>query len=125
MQKPQRPYKSFKDFVRRRFWCKPERWIVANPDKYPCLECFGRGCVYDENDPPCPIEGNKLRRMLTCPACQGTGCGTQKEARQAYRAAIQEWKERAAHYDRLAQARQAALQKLTPEEIEAIQELGV
>lgn len=52
---------------------------------WPCMLCDGRGKVYDPNDPPCPIEGNKMRSRIPCTKCNGTGKGTKKEWAESFR----------------------------------------
>jgi hypothetical protein len=40
---------------------------------WPCHNCNGRGSYFDPDDPPCPIEGNKCRRIIKCFSCKTTG----------------------------------------------------
>lgn len=51
----------------------------------PCPCCRGRGWLYDPNDPPCPIEGNKMRDRIKCQKCVGNGRGEfDSEWKKAY-----------------------------------------
>lgn len=116
-----RPYKSLAEF------CEKQGCLGRKLDhgEYPCLTCRGRRWVYDPNDPPCPIEGNKMRNTLKCDACAGTGRSTRKACAAAYQKVIDEWKKEVTEYDRLEALRKSAIEKLTADEIHAIQELGL
>ena len=74
-----RPRRSYKNFG---LFCLAHGSSFGNP--YPCLACRGQGTVYDPEDPPCPVEGNKYRRTIRCAACGGRGKGTKEACRQAY-----------------------------------------
>jgi len=123
--KPKRPYANLSAFRRLHFFWKRDQWLTENADKWPCLVCFARGWNYDPATPSCPIEGNKMRDTLRCTVCGGTGCGPRKAVAEAYQAAIARWRQEAHAYDALVQIRKEALRKLTQEEINALQELGV
>jgi hypothetical protein len=116
--KPTRPYKNLADFVAKHGCGQPR-------GKYPCLACRGRGTIYDPEDPPCPIEGNRYRREILCTACGSSGQGTREACRQAYKAAIERFHAEAHEYKALVQKRKEALAGLTQEEIQALRELGV
>ena len=116
--KPKRPYKHLADFVQKHGCGQP-------PGKYPCLACRGRGTVYDPEDPPCPVEGNRGRRTVACTACGGSGEGTREACRQACRKTVEAYRQEKAEYDRLVCLRHEAIQRLTKDEIAALRELGV
>ena len=80
--KPARPYNNLADFVEKNSWFRTDKYTAR---KWPCLECRGRGWVYDPEDPPCPVEGNRDRRTLKCITCGGTGEGTKAACIKAYR----------------------------------------
>lgn len=50
-----------------------------NPNFFPCANCKGAKIIYDPQDPPDNIEGNKGRRKIHCPKCQGSGQTTKRE----------------------------------------------
>jgi DnaJ-class molecular chaperone len=114
---PRRPYKNFGLF------CLFHGSDGGRP--YPCLACRGQGWVYDPKDPPCPVEGYRHVRQLTCEACQGTGQGTRKACLEAYRKVVQAYEAEKEEYDRLVRLRSQALERLEGEEIEALRELGI
>lgn len=115
-----RPRRSYKNFG---LFCLAHGSDVGN--RYPCLACRGQGTIYDPNDPPCPVEGNKYRRTIRCTACGGSGKGTKAACRQAYQETLEAYRTERREYDRLARLRRAAIQKLTNDEIRALHELGV
>lgn len=115
--RPRRPYKNFGHF------CLAHGSSFGNP--YPCLACRGQGTIYDPNDPPCPIEGNKYRRTIRCAACGGSGKGTKEACRKAYQAAIYKYPQEKADYEGLSRLKRQALQRLTKDEIKALKELGL
>lgn len=63
-----------------------------------CRACKGCGTVWDPNDPPCPIEGNKMRGRIKCPECGGTGEGSREEYREALKMRREEYKTRLEGY---------------------------
>lgn len=108
--KLKRSYKNFDEFLahKRAYWFK---------GIYPCPECWGNTRIYDPDDPPCPVEGNKMRSRIKCPTCKGTGESSKQELLKVYRKAVdrdnhilQEWK-------RNENMRITILGKLTQEEI--------
>ena len=115
-----RPRRSYKNFG---LFCLAHGCDFGNP--YPCLACRGQGTVYDPNDPPCPVEGNKYRRTIRCTACGGSGKGTKAACRQAYQKVVEEDRQEKAEYDRLFRLRREAIQRLTKDEIGALRELGL
>ena len=121
--RPQRPYRNLAEFCAKRAW--PGRRAVPGETFYPCLTCLGRTWVYDPHDPPCPVEGNKMRNTLQCEACGGTGRSSREACSAAYRKVIAEWKEKATRYDRLAALRKEALSRLKPDHVVALKELGL
>jgi DnaJ-class molecular chaperone len=115
--KPQRPFKNFGLFC----WSRGARTGIP----YPCFTCRGDGSLFHPQDPPCPVEGDKYRRIIRCPDCGGTGQGSKEVCLQAYREALAKWRAEKKEYDRLAEARKAALKTLTKEQIQALRELGI
>jgi hypothetical protein len=83
---------------------------------FQCLVCSGSGRVYDPDDPPCPIEGNKCRRIIACSACGKSGEGKESEWRRWYK----DWKEdkaKASREERLKKTTMAGIKrKLTKKE---------
>lgn len=89
-------------------------------DKWPCPVCLGREWDYDPNDPPCPIEGNKMRNRITCPDCGGSGHGERSWWKNQWLAVHAQ---RIAEISAFASVRavmRQALDKLTPEEAAAL-----
>lgn len=121
--KPVRPYANLNAFVEQL-----TRWTAFNqkcPGKWPCLECEGSGIIWDPNDPPDPIEGNKLRNRIKCPTCKGSRTGTRQTVMAAYKEQIRRYEKNLAEWNRLTAARASALKKLSKEEIEALDRMGV
>jgi hypothetical protein len=83
---------------------------------FPCLTCDGDGWMWDPNDPPCPIEGNKMRDKIRCPKCLGKKTSTKAEFKEYHLA--RRAKTLGEHQKQVAnlQLLQQALDKLTPEE---------
>lgn len=114
-----RPERSYKNFG---YFCLAHGAGFGNP--YPCLACRGQGTVYDPNGPPCPMQGNKHRRLINCTACGGNGKGTKQACRQAYRKALEAYRQEKAEYDHLVRLCREALRKLTKEEAGDLRELS-
>lgn len=116
-QKPIRKYKNLQEYNDgRSLTCKKHKW--------PCLACDGYGRIYDPDDPPCPIEGNKMRNKLKCQICSGTGAGTKEEVMQEYKEYIKNFKLQLSKYNELLKHKKSALKKLTQQEIKALKNLG-
>ncbi len=115
-----RPRRSHKNFG---LFCLAHGSDGGRP--YPCLACRGRGWVYDPQDPPCPVEGNKYRNTIPCAACGGSGKGTKEACRAAYIDALEAYHQEKADYERLVYYRKQALQRLSKDEIQALRELGI
>ncbi len=115
-----RPRRSYKNFG---LFCLAHGSSFGN--SYPCLACRGQGTIYDPNDPPCPVEGNKYRRTIRCPECRGSGQGTKEACRKAYQETVETYRKEKDEYLRLVYLRHEAIQKLTEDEIEALRELGI
>lgn len=124
--RPKRPFRNLGEFRLSGFYpWKTERWLAENLRKWPCLWCSGRGWDYDPADPPDVIEGNKHRDRLRCPHCGGTGCGPKEAVVNAYKEKIRRFHEEAQAYNALIKTYKIAIQKLTKEELSALQELGL
>lgn len=93
--------------------------ILAQGD-WPCPQCNGLGRDWDPDDPPCPIEGNKMRNRITCPRCNGTRVTTRSEWQQMLDAAVA--RHNADARERMTQraVMRQALDKLTAEEAAAL-----
>ena len=115
--RPVRPYRNLEAFLKSHG--------ASEQFPYPCLTCRGRGTVYDPQDPPCRVEGNRNRNTIPCAACGGSGKGTKEACRKAYKAAIARFHEEAKAYNHLVQVRTVALIGLTEEQIHALKELGL
>jgi excinuclease UvrABC ATPase subunit len=46
-----------------------------NSNEEICPKCKGDGKIWDPDDPPDIIEGNKLRNIIQCPECKGKKTG--------------------------------------------------
>lgn len=121
---PVEAYTDFEDYVEK------HRHPALRSVIYTCRECGGCGWIYDPRDPPCPIEGNKMRDRIKCPFCHGSGATTREEMLQRY----EQWRENylgeLAEYEMALARYEAALAKLTDEDrrvlgCEKISEKGV
>ena len=117
MLRPARPARSLRQYADMQCWAAKRNW--------PCLACRGQGWYYDPTDRPCPVEGYRLVRQLTYGCCKGTGEGTKAAVVEAYRKALENYRQRKAEYERLVYLRQKALDKPTKEETRALRELGL
>lgn len=89
-----------------------------NADFFPCLnpECRGAGVIYDPEDPPDIIEGNKGRRRIGCPTCKKTGRSTKALFKAYYQKVKTNINERRAQEKTDLKDFKAALKKLTARE---------
>ena len=80
--------KSFNAFKRDWGYLYAKDELLKVPTFIPCHnpDCRGRGWIYDPNEQPCPVEGNKMRSRLKCTDCGGTGCGSKKKLQEIHRA---------------------------------------
>jgi hypothetical protein len=99
-------------------WCV-ENNAIRN-GKFSCTECNGSGKIYDPNDPRDPIEGNKLRRVITCTSCKGSGTGLIDEWLSLFKADKIAEKKKQIQEKRKSKLVKSALKKLTDEEIKAL-----
>lgn len=61
--------KTFREYIFKFVDSNPKQPFGENK----CHYCDGDGKMYDPNDPRDPYEGNKLRRVIDCIACNKTG----------------------------------------------------
>jgi hypothetical protein len=115
--KPQKGYDSIYEYA-----------TVSNRSRtpgliWPCLRCNGYGRIYDPNDPPCPIEGNKMCDRITCTKCGGNGESTRKEWAERWKEYLKEYKKRVDQWRHEKSTLSAILSKLTTEEYELLRDL--
>jgi hypothetical protein len=83
-----------------------------------CIRCEGSGRIYDPKDPRDPIEGNKMRNVISCQICAGSGIGKLSDWKKYWRADKKfftaKWKQEAADKAR----RKQILKKLTKSDID-------
>lgn len=117
--KPERPYRNLQEFRQSivKYGTK------ASSLDWPCLTCNGKGWAYDPNDPPCPVEGNKMRDRISCKICGGSGIGTRKLCMEAYKKIIENWKESLSKWEFLKDAWDKLV--LTDTQKEAIRVFGL
>lgn len=89
---------------------------------YPCLRCHGSKTIYDPNDPRDPIEGNKLRSVIECPNCKGTGKSSQAVLREAWREERAEHKKRRDRYQQMCNMLSSIESQLTDDQIKFLKE---
>lgn len=107
-----------------------ENWMRHHVDQrklfdtnfFPCLhpECCGNGRIYDPNDQPDPVEGNKMRDRIKCPTCKGSGQTTKKEFLEFYNISKKMRNQRRKFEKETAKKIQAALNKISAEDFETI-----
>lgn len=88
---------------------------------WPCVECRGHGKIYDPEDPPCPIEGNKGRHKIRCPKCDGTGEGQESDYSKLLKEAKEKHKIAVANYNKDLGLYNSIMKKLTDEELKYIE----
>lgn len=108
---PQRPYASYAAYLSSAYFWKPEQ------TNFPCVACRAYGWVYDPNDPPDPIEGNKLRNRLKCPGCKGTKYGERKDSFREYNLSVRKWKQELEAHREVVRRFVALCEKLTDEDV--------
>lgn len=92
-KEPELCYSGPEDYIIKNYGtCSKPDFLNKNP--YPCVCCRGHGTIWDPNDPPCPIEGNKLRNRIKCQHCGGSGKGTRKEILSEYNKWLKDYKKR-------------------------------
>ena len=120
-ERPTRPYKNLEDF-RQNVTYNSSRFP---PGIYPCLKCKGGGTIYDPDDPPCPVEGNKMRNRIACPSCDRSGVTTKAVHQEAYKSIIDKWKKEVKEFDLIKSIYDSVIRKLTKEEIKALKYFGI
>lgn len=99
-------------------------WLVKEnalkDDKPKCTSCGGNGKIYSSDEPRDPIEGNKMRSMLQCTICKGTGIGTMNAWIELFNAKIDRDKKEFVEKERRNALRKSGLSKLTVDEREAL-----
>src|SRR3990172_8675458 len=88
-------------------------YALRRDGTWDCIPCAGSGKIYDPDDPPDCIEGNKLRRVLQCQKCKGSGIGTEKEWQNLYKKEMATIKSQNKIQKREAALIKKALHKLT------------
>ena len=88
--------------------------------KWPCPLCDGRGKIYDPDDPPCIIEGDKMRNRITCPRCCGSGRGEHDWWEQRWQTERAENMAKVSAFESVRAVMRQALAKLTAEEAAAL-----
>ena len=103
MRIPVRPYRSLQHYIERHAHLSGIGW--------PCRYCAGRGQIF------CTLD----QIYIQCSACGGTGQGTKKAWKEAYRKIIEKYQTEINQYKELVRLKKEARKKLTKEEIKAIQ----
>ena len=86
MKKPVFRHTSFRNYIYNTTLCKDI--------EYPCIKCEGRGRIYDPDDPRDVIEGNKMRRTISCSMCAGSGVANKKYWKKRYKEEKKSFKNR-------------------------------
>jgi hypothetical protein len=96
--------------------------IIDEEGKCVCTECDGDGLIWDPNDPPCIIEGNKLRNSIKCPLCKGEKYAERFKSnwKHVFDSSVSEHKKRETREKERTKIRKTALKKLTKKEIEVL-----
>ena len=114
MKPPKKPESLKKIREQRALW-NADR--LKDKDFYPCVNCYGRGRVYN-NDDCDPIEGYKLATLYKCTFCNGTGSLKKIEFNGWYRKKyLEPWKKEAKEYKKFKASIRPILDKLTRAEI--------
>lgn len=103
-----------KDFTH--FLYRHEAYV--SPSIVKCLECEGSGRIYDPDDPRDVIEGNKMRRTITCPSCKGLKIGKLSEWKSLWKKEKKALEVRNAKEAKEAARRKRILKKLTKADID-------
>lgn len=111
-----RHLESVNAFIRRTLGESTRVMNILARGEWPCGHCDGRGTIYDPNDPPCPIEGNKMRGRVTCTRCGGSGYGERSYWEGSWGRAIALFSKASADHDWTRAVMRQALDKLTAEE---------
>lgn len=121
-----RPFKNFNEYYEynSKFLGSYYRGKSLNKWKYPpCFHCRGSGTIYDPKSRPDVIEGNKMRPLIPCSACIGSGSGLGKlsDWKDDYTKVMNNWKIRNNSEKEKLRLQKNALRKLTPEERYALE----
>lgn len=124
--KPERPYRTLADYRAKVIgWGSRRKFFDRTPNAWPCTRCRGDGRIYDPNDPPDPVEGNRHRDVIDCTACNGTGCIGRELFAATYREIISKYLHDKEEYETLVKAKKVAIAKLSDLELRALRELGI
>jgi len=116
LKKPQKPIKRHKSKKGIANTWKPYNCKF----EYACTECHGYGWIYDPNDPPSPVDGNRGRDRLTCQKCKGSGEGKLSDYNEQWKNSQEYHKEQVEKYKRDMILYKSILAKLTEEELDYI-----
>ncbi len=112
MKKPERPFKNIQEFRKHMLRFNFGLFFKKNLKLFPCVECGGQGRIYDPNDAPDIIEGNKMRNRIKCPICEGERTMSPKSFRFEYAVWIQEWKDKMVKYKKFQLILKSAKKKI-------------
>ncbi len=127
IERPRRPARSLGDF-RILFTGRAKRGRHPDdPNWWPCIECSGSGRVRDAlRSVGLTVNGFTFaKKDDKCKGCQGTGNGTKEAIKAIYDKEVEKYRVAAIKYARAIAAKAKALKKLTKEEKQAIEWLGV
>jgi hypothetical protein len=97
-----------------------ERPRVFRDGHFMCLRCDGFKRVIADYERPDPVEGYKMADRVICPACGGTGYGTEKLWRDYFKREQIKHREREKETKRINALKKQALSKLTLAERNAL-----
>ena len=115
-----RHLESVNAFIRRTLGESTRVMNILVRGEWPCGHCDGRGTIYDPDDPPCIVEGDKMRRRIQCPQCHGTGRADYEDWAEALDRSCEEWEGHMARENAERARIVGALAKLTAEEAAAL-----
>lgn len=115
-----RHLESVNAFIRRTLGESTRVMNILARGEWPCGHCDGRGTIYDPDDPPCIVEGDKMRRRIQCPQCHGTGRADYEGWAEALDRSCEEWEGHMARENAERARIVGALAKLTAEEAAAL-----
>lgn len=115
-----RHLESVNAFIRRTLGESTRVMNILARGEWPCVHCDGRGTIYDPDDPPCIIEGDKMRNRITCPRCCGSGRGEHDWWEQRWQTERAENMAKVSAFESVRAVVRQALAKLTTEEAAAL-----
>jgi hypothetical protein len=120
--RPERTYASLEEARRKSYDCYHGfgENRLTDVSFWPCLECGGRGKIYDPDEPIDPVEGHKFSSRIPCPDCRGSGNMGKPAFTKWYNGETAKWRAELAEFKKTTAVLRRLQKKLTDEEYDAL-----